>query len=825
MKTIKDYKVINNTFLVVTDESLIGLDELYPYDMVQIKKSKKKLSKKEFNAFINENWEKIKAKYKAIIVIGSELFKFFTKVKKAGNYQTEIYSYDGVHILQGIKYHNSWLDKNKYLYEISQDTIHRYLNGLPVVRIWEYVDKKQVNIIEPEDKINFKKVEASGVLVIDFETLGVRAEDAEIYSVSVTDPYTLETIVFKWEKRFISQFKELIKGKTLVFHNALFDMKMIITNMFMNSNRDLGGMRDGIIWLKENVDINDTMLMVYHCNNNTQGNELGLKFNALKYTGVYAIDVTDIAKALDKEIITEEQVLEYNAIDTIATSLLYKEYLPKIKEEDVGLIYSKSIESIYYLIELMIIGLPVNKNKLDEVNIQLTSELDKVMYRIKSKPFIKNLELKLSLENKDKINNKLKSKIKDLNECKINFKISSNQHLQRLLYNELNLPIIEYTQSRQPSTSGDTLKALKEHTSDSEIIELLNDIKNYFDISKILSAFIIPFYEYIFKRNNTYWMTSNHKIGGTVSGRLSSNNPNFAQLPSGSKYGKLVKSIFQAPKDWLFCGSDYNALEARIGAILTNDPERIKVYTQGFDSHSLATAIYWSEKFKDIDLNNPKEVNRIKKEYSSDRSKSKSISFALQYNGTAMTLHKRSGFSIEEANRIYDNYCKIFYKSIEWAEQTKKGMQEKGYVRGCWGHKIKTPLIKMSLINHSMTPSSVKAEFRTANNAISQSYGMLTVISGSRFQELIERSPYKYDVFLINNIHDAIYLLVKNDPEVVKWVNENLINTMCIMDEPKLIDAPVKLEAELDIGKSWDKQVTLKNNISIEEIKEQLDTL
>ena len=71
---------------------------------------------------------------------------------------------------------------------------------------------------------------------------------------------------------------------------------------------------------------------------------------------------------------------------------------------------------------------------------------------------------------------------------------------------------------------------------------------------------------------------------------------------------------------------------------------------------------------------------------------------------------------------------------------------------------------------------------------------------------------------------DAIYLLVKNDPEVVKWVNDNLISTMCIMDEPKLIDAPVKLEAELDIGKSWDKQVTLKNNISIEEIEKQLNT-
>jgi len=43
---------------------------------------------------------------------------------------------------------------------------------------------------------------------------------------------------------------------------------------------------------------------------------------------------------------------------------------------------------------------------------------------------------------------------------------------------------------------------------------------------------------------------------------------------------------------------------------------------------------------------------------------------------------------------------------------------------------------------------------------------------------------------------------------------------MCIMDEPKLIDAPVKLESELDLGVSWRNQKTLKNNATIEEIQE-----
>ena len=176
---------------------------------------------------------------------------------------------------------------------------------------------------EQEFKDLLDKIKSTSI-VIDLETLGVRAENAKIYSISITEVKNKNTITFLYKPWMKIQLKAFLKDKHIIYHNALFDLKILITNLFMNSNKDLHGMRDGIIWLKENVKIDDTMLMVYHCNNNTQGNELGLKFNALKYTGVYAINVTDIAEALDNGILTEEQILKYNAIDTLATALLYE---------------------------------------------------------------------------------------------------------------------------------------------------------------------------------------------------------------------------------------------------------------------------------------------------------------------------------------------------------------------------------------------------------------------------------------------------------------------------------------------------------------------
>lgn len=71
---------------------------------------------------------------------------------------------------------------------------------------------------------------------------------------------------------------------------------------------------------------------------------------------------------------------------------------------------------------------------------------------------------------------------------------------------------------------------------------------------------------------------------------------------TGSKYAKLIKSIFKAPKGWLFVGLDFNALEAHIDALVTRDEAKLRVYLNKYDSHIYNTVHYWHEKTKDIFL-------------------------------------------------------------------------------------------------------------------------------------------------------------------------------------------------------------------------------
>lgn len=62
----------------------------------------------------------------------------------------------------------------------------------------------------------------------------------------------------------------------------------------------------------------------------------------------------------------------------------------------------------------------------------------------------------------------------------------------------------------------------------------------------------------------------------------------------------MVKQCFSAPADWLFVGSDFASLEDRANALLTKDSNKLKVYTDGFDGHSLRAYSYWPHLMPDI---------------------------------------------------------------------------------------------------------------------------------------------------------------------------------------------------------------------------------
>jgi hypothetical protein len=128
-------------------------------------------------------------------------------------------------------------------------------------------------------------------------------------------------------------------------------------------------------------------------------------------------------------------------------------------------------------------------------------------------------------------------------------------------------------------------------------------------------------------------------------------------------------------------------------------------------------------------------------------------------------------------------------------------------------------------MNVKNLPALAAAEGRTINNAESQSYGMLLNRALIELDQRLRRDNLTSDILMSNCIHDAAYFIVKKDPEIVYWLNQNLIEVMSWQEDPAIKSTEVLLGAELDIGTTWANGNTIPNDASIEYITEFLENL
>lgn len=615
-------------------------------------------------------------------------------------------------------------------------------------------------------------------------------------------------------KRFFTEYQ----GKKYA-HKITYDNKVLIYNLWMKDPLDNAGLVEGLNVMYRNA--HDTRIIAYLSINNTAKNELGLKTLAHEFAGNWAKD--DIKNIL---LIPVMELLQYNIIDCMSTCYVKEKHWPRmVRDEQLKLYTTMMMPSQKVISQIELTGMPLIPEMVDKAEAKLQKIWDDNMAILATLPSIASVENLIQTRAMEAANAKLKTKQHPLSHfAHVKFNPNSGDHVALLLHEVLLLPVLERTPSKQPSTAGDTLKKLKAHCKD-EGLKVIEALLALGDVSKILSAFIPQFKNAFKKGNGRAYLHGNFNLGGTLSGRLSSSEPNLQQLPSGSTFGKLIKECFAAADGWIFAGADFNALEDRINALLTQDPNKVKVFTDGYDGHSLRAVGYWGAKLMpDIDPNDVNSVNQLadkSHKYHALRNKSKAPSFALQYQGTWATLMKNCGFSKEEAQETEANFHALYAVSGEWVKKRIEQACVDGYSEGAFGLRIRTPLLARSVLNTSRTLREAEAEGRTLGNAISgQSYGLLTNRAVNEFMERVWASPFANDILPCALIHDAIYVLVRNNPAAVKFVNDNLIECMAWKGLPEISDPRIPLPAELDLYyPNWAKPITLPNGLEEAEIK------
>jgi DNA polymerase-1 len=386
------------------------------------------------------------------------------------------------------------------------------------------------------------------------------------------------------------------------------------------------------------------------------------------------------------------------------------------------------------------------------------------------------------------------------------------------------IPVVKRsTKTKKPSLEGDTLKNYLDWDIAEDKKQVIALYLEYKAGMKIINTFLKSLQFAMPTNEGHALLFGSFNITATISGRLSSSNPNLQNLPAKGQYGKIIKDCFISPPGYLFGGADFNSLEDYVSALQTKDPNKLKVYIEGYDGHSLRAYYYYPDKLGHLQ-ETPESINTIKENFEEWRQDSKAPTFALTYQGTYKTLMTNLGWPKDKALAVEANYKKLYQVSIDWVNNKLDQAIKDGFVTLAFGLRLLTPALHNSdRIKKSVT--IVEQERRSAGNALGQSYCMLNNRAALAFMQKVWADPVmRTKIFPAIFIHDASYFIWKNSPKVTKFVNDNLIQEMRWQELPDIQHDQVKLGAELDIYyPSWKYPHTLKNNLSLQDIETKLN--
>lgn len=345
-------------------------------------------------------------------------------------------------------------------------------------------------------------------------------------------------------------------------------------------------------------------------------------------------------------------------------------------------------------------GIYINEAKLDEMNVQMNSELNLLEQEI--------YELAGEI-----------------------FNINSPKQLGEILFVKLGLPALKKTKTGF-STNAEVLENLiYAHPIIAKILDyrLLNKLKTtYLDG---LKALINP----ETKRIHTSF---NQTV--TETGRLSSSEPNLQNIPVRTAEGKKIRSLFEPGEGYdRILSADYSQIELRIMAHMSEDKHFLEAFRQNQDIH-LATA---AQVFK-------VPIEEVTPQM---RSRAKAVNFGIIYGISPFGLAKNLHISPKEAGEYIDNYLKECSGVKNFMEKIVKEAHEKGYVTTLFGRRRYLPAIK----SRNFTQRSL-AERMAMNTPIQGTAADIIKIAMNRADAAIKKAGLKSRILL--QVHDELVLEV-----------------------------------------------------------------
>lgn len=348
------------------------------------------------------------------------------------------------------------------------------------------------------------------------------------------------------------------------------------------------------------------------------------------------------------------------------------------------------------------------------------------------------------------------------------FNISSPRQVGEVLFDRLKIvEKAKRTKSGQYVTSEEVLQSLK---GKHEIISHILDYRGY---KKLLSTYIDSLPSLINKQTGHIHTSFNQAV--TVTGRLSSSNPNLQNIPIRDANGKEVRKAFIPDEGCEFFSADYSQIELRIMAHLSGDENLIEAFRSGLDIHA-ATA---SKVFK-------KPIDNITAD---ERRKAKTANFGIIYGITVFGLAERMQVSRSEAKELIDEYFQTYTKVKEYMDKSIATAREKGYTETLFGRRCYLPDI-----NSSNSVVRSYAERNAINAPIQGTAADIIKVAMVRIDQRMQREQLRSKMIL--QVHDELNFSVV--PEEKEQLQRLVVEEM-----QNAITLKVPLIADCGWGENW----------------------
>jgi DNA polymerase-1 len=355
------------------------------------------------------------------------------------------------------------------------------------------------------------------------------------------------------------------------------------------------------------------------------------------------------------------------------------------------------------------------------------------------------------------------------------FNINSTQQLADILFNRMDYPVLERTKTGKPSTREGVLISLKT-LDDDGLIERILEYRMWRGYN---SRYLTP---WPVLADHEWRLHSHFKPYHTVTGRLSSENPNLQQVPRNP----FIRGIIGGRPGWSILEADYSQAEMRLAAHYSQDSTMMRIFNTGRDVH-METAMAVTGLTEG-------EVT------SEQRKMAKAVNFGFLYG---MGWHKFMDYAKENYELdVTEAQAKIArkeffaqFKSLPgWHARQRKKAKRSGYVLSAIGRKR-----HLHDIHSTNKEIRAEAERQAINSPVQSLASDMMLLAMVKLEEQLNHSECR----VISTVHDSILFEVREglEDKYIPIIKDAMENVPLEKEFECLLTVPIK--ADVKYGSHW----------------------